>query len=151
MRGVLEGVHIVSYHWFLASLTGHHFVPERDYWIRGDEVIGRATDAVERSIRHVQNDSPPLFKGLSFYLLGAFAPPSPPKTDLSALIVAGGGRVVARKPHSTSPNDLWVIHDGTSSPTYHHQHASWSQLLDCISLFSLDPLLRSPSQPDKYK
>lgn len=147
MRGILDGVHIVSYHWFLASLTGNRFVSERDYWIKGDEVVGQVTNAVEKSIKNSKGRGS-LFKGLSFFLVGSFGAPSPPKSDLNALIMAGAGKIATRKPKSPT-NDLWIIHDGSTSirafPNEEFpQQALWSQLLDCISRFSLEPLLPIP-------
>lgn len=131
MRGVLEGKLVVSYEWFLASLSANGFVSEEAFLIRGDEVVGKATDAVQKSLHAHHQNLPSLFSGLSFYLgIGGFAPPAPTRKDLISLITAGGGTVITRKPS----NDCIVITDESSVG------CPWTRLLEAISYFEVKKL-----------
>lgn len=138
MRGILEAKHIVSYDWFLASLTAGSFVPEHPFYLKGDDVVKQATMAVQKSMAAGESANS-LFQGLSFYLAGTFASPAPTRADLSMLVKAGGGTLLLRKPKNS--NNVWTI---SQKMTGNDEHlATWNQLLDCISFYSLDPLCRS--------
>lgn len=104
LRGVLWGLPIVSYDWYLASLAEGP-VPVEPYLIRGDDVIGVSTDAVARSMTAHQRNDPSLFAGHSFFISAATVTGSqqsssgsggntPTKGELISLIEAGGGKVL---------------------------------------------------------
>lgn len=144
MRGVLESCHIVSYDWFLASLSANGFVEEQSFWIRGDDVVGMVTEPVQKSIQRADRHQK-LFTGLSVMLAGSFTAPT--RADISSLITAGDGKVLTRRPLVDDASNVWIIYDPSSlaEGTINWIHAydkiaSWGQLFDCISYYSIKPL-----------
>lgn len=144
LRGLLEGRWIISYDWFLASLSANKFIDEVPYLIGGDEVIGFPTNAPWKSIKsHQANPGIGLFDKMTFFLIGSFRSPSAPsKADIVKLIIAGGGKVINSRPKIPS-KDYWIVYDPDSSLQKEfnfddEQHLTWSRLLDCISHYSTD-------------
>ena len=151
MRGIVDGKIIVSYDWFLASVSAGHFVDETPFLIKGDDVVGRVTNAVSRSIQgHGMGPEGKLFSGLQFYLMGAFTRPS--REEVVYLITAGGGKMHTRKPRAASPV-LIVFQDGSneSGESQGNGKIHISTLLLAISEYSRDHLLpRNNSRTSLY-
>lgn len=126
---MLAGLLIVSYDWYLASLSANEFVDETPFLITGDEVAG-VTHAVEKSISPTRVR---LFEGHLFCLEGRFAAPAPKKSDLALLIATGGGKVV-RKPEKPAAN-LWIVHDEPIDVEEGTNTIDWASLLECISFY----------------
>lgn len=143
LRGLLDGKLIVTYDWFLASLSANEFVPEDPYLIQGDEVMGRACSIVAKSIAARRRGDPPLFSGVSFYLTGVFRPPSTPsKKDLADLIAAGGGTLLSRRPGAANADAGRRGHVVFITENAAHAESeceggtakcSWNRLFDAIS------------------
>ncbi|PJF18467.1 hypothetical protein PSACC_01716 [Paramicrosporidium saccamoebae] len=129
LRGLLDGLLIVSYDWYLASLSADKFVDETPFLITGDEVAG-ATYAVEKSI---SSTGARLFEGLSFHLEGTFRAPAPKKSDLALLITAGGGKVT-RNPEKLDTAH-WIVHDEPIDLEDGTNSIDWASLLECISYY----------------
>lgn len=154
LRGVLEGCHVVSYDWFLASLSANGFVEEAPFWIQGDDVTGVPTEAVRRSLQR-PSKSPRLFARLSVFLAGSFV--SPTRADVTLLVSAGGGKVLARRPKIEESSSVWIVYDPASlaDKTLDYLQcypnvASWMQIFDCISHYSLAPLASQSLQPTSH-
>lgn len=94
MRAFLDGVKIVSYAWFLASLTCGEWRDEEEFLIKGDDVYLEG-EWVTRN--------PYLFKGLLIFLKGSYKKPSPTKLDIQHLISSGGGKEIRYDPSNTGP------------------------------------------------
>lgn len=129
---------MISYDWYLASLSANTFVNEDQYLIKGDEVGGES-NAARAALS--SNRTKRLFEGASIFLAGKFSPPSLSRTDLTLLINSGGGRVVARKLKDTDVHG-WIVYDPESgndgslrwTETYPRK-INWSTLLDFISRY----------------
>ena len=136
MCAVLDGKWIVDFNWYLECITKNNWVSEEDYEIKGDVVIGR-TNAPEKG-RKAFLQKTLLFKGLKFYMIGEFSPPSLAKSKIQDLIKIGGGVLIPRLPNHLSRQHV-VISDGSKDemeldcPKY-----SLNWFLDCISNFKID-------------
>lgn len=142
MRALLEGVKIVSYEWFLASLTSSEWQDERKFLVKGDEVYLEGEDCVK--------PDPFLFKGLLIFLRGSFKKPSPTKAEIVSLIVAGGGKEIRYDPSTTDqrstprnkgPPEVIIINeengDANNNGTEKFKRREISYLFDCISAMKI--------------
>lgn len=143
MRALLEGVTIVSYEWFLASLTSSEWQDEQKFLVKGDEVYLEGEDWVK--------PDPFLFKGLLIFLRGSFKKPSPTKAEIVSLIVAGGGKEIRYDPSTTDqrstprnkgPPEVIIINDEQNDASNNNGKEKFkrreiSYLFDCISAMKI--------------
>lgn len=138
LRGIIDGKFVVSYDWFLASLSAGRYVAEEPYLIRGDEVIDRPTNAVQRSLEAHRGDPlHRLFTNVTVFLAGSFSPPAPSRKDLSEMIVGGGGKVITRKPSAHDPSVIIICDSPQELAKYDTfpNHLTTHLLLDAISQY----------------
>lgn len=139
LRGILDGKTIVTFKWFLDSLSEMTWMDPSAYLVKGDTSIGKESGAVAASMSHLSK----LFAGYTFYLAGTFGTPS--KADLTSLMKAGGAKILQSKPKVENPMHL-IIYD----PDHFNDEVLWVMeyphrtsghwLLDCISSFTILPL-----------
>lgn len=128
LLGIAGKSWIVSFDWFLESLTAGKILPEEQYVVKGDEAVQIDTEACERS----RSDAGKLFHGVEFYLAGPFNAPGPSKSDLAVLIGLAGGTVV-KKPES----DTFLVSNNLNGPKPGEKSYTW--LFDCVSFYKIQP------------
>lgn len=142
LRGVLDGKVIVSFTWFLDSLAQKEWLPFEAYLVKGDTSINMITNSVEKSL--AAKDSDRLFTGYTFYLCGKFGSPS--KADLTALLKAGGAKVLGIRPKDELPDNHVLVYDpdllddASLWIAEYKQRTSSLWVLDCISSYEVLPL-----------
>jgi BRCA1-associated RING domain protein 1 len=139
LRGILDGKTIVTFKWFLDSLSEMKWMDPSAYLVKGDTSIGKESGAVAASMASLSK----LFGGYTFYLIGIFGTPSKP--DLTSLMKAGGAKILQSKPKTHDPTHV-IIYD----PDHFNDEVLWIMehpyrtsghwLLDCISSYSILPL-----------
>lgn len=142
LRGILDGVVIVTSAWFTESAAQFKWLPVGPYLVKGDTAVGRKTEAVKRAL--AAGDTK-LFSDYTFYLVGKFGAPSKP--DLATLLKSGGAKISSHKPKSGDlPDRHLAIYDpncldGTSVwADFTSAKASGLWVLDCISSYAILPL-----------
>ncbi|KAI9141407.1 hypothetical protein BKA69DRAFT_408289 [Paraphysoderma sedebokerense] len=89
LQALLMGVWIVDFNWLTNSTVEGALQQESLFEIKGDCISG-VTHAPKLGRQRQKVNSAALFCGFRFFLYESFVHPSPPKTSLQTLIVAGG-------------------------------------------------------------
>ena len=138
LRGVLDGKFVVRYEWYLESLTSGRWLPEHAFLVDGDQVLGRPTGAVARSLEaHSGERSSPrlLFESMKFHISSSNGAPK----ELAELIKAGGGVVLPKRQQQQRGSGVNTINIVSDETTPQDQDCRpWTWLMDCISKYSID-------------
>eukprot|EP00743_Colponemidia_sp_Colp-15_P009765 GILK01010690.1.p1 GENE.GILK01010690.1~~GILK01010690.1.p1 ORF type:complete len:349 (-),score=59.40 GILK01010690.1:117-1163(-) len=123
---ILAGKWIVNTEWVHRSLQVGAPVDESEFEVEGDlSCLGGP-----RRGRTKKPNQPPLFHDILFYFYGNFGSPNPIKSDLTALVNLGGGRVI-------------IGSEIDSNHVMLQQARRVIVICDCyVSVTSVEPLLR---------
>uniref|UniRef100_A0A8C4QBZ7 BRCA1 associated RING domain 1 n=1 Tax=Eptatretus burgeri TaxID=7764 RepID=A0A8C4QBZ7_EPTBU len=165
LRGILAGSWIVNYNWVLDCLANKKRLPEDEYEVRGVGML--LSGGPERGRLNKLHQLPGLFDGCFFFFTGVFNTHN--KHELAALVKAGSGKVLNRRPrpesdvtqsentvayHAPPGSDAtfcthYVVYDKGGSAGVVRCGKVWtvpsSWLVECILSFSLLPVEQAMS------
>eukprot|EP00043_Microstomoeca_roanoka_P000290 m.27338 g.27338 ORF g.27338 m.27338 type:complete len:703 (+) comp10232_c0_seq1:10-2118(+) len=116
LQGVLSGCWILDASWLYACKNASNWVAEEAYQIQADNV---AQGGARRAHASFERKEPRLFDGCQFFFAKPtdVEPPGPNETDLKALVLLGGGKVLSREPLGTKDTQRVGLPPFHSSPT----------------------------------